>query len=285
MTGWDVPDGVGGDAGASMGGGRLGVGQVRAALAGAAEVLSALPQLIWAAGGAELGALLGELDRVAVLAGAGRVAVSLEAVARGEVAASQCASLAAWVGQHAPSLAGGGGAGQVARCVEEVGKPRLGAVKEAVLSGALAVPVALVVVCEFDKLRRRIVPDAEALVLQGLVRIGCEDGAREVRRLGPRLLAEHGADGEFQAEQDKAAGQLALSHPVAVQEGVWEYLLRADAEAKAVLEAAIGPLSAPWHPTGTRDPRSAQQRRGQALVEVCRRVRATTPDLRAGERL
>ena len=180
----------------------------------------------------------------------------------------------AWVGQHAPSLASAGGAGQLAKCAELIGKPRLHPVKEAVLSGELAVSAALVVVSEFDKLRQRIIPEAEALVLEGLVRIGSEDGAREVRKLRSRLLAEHGAEGEFQEEQDKAAGQVGLSHPMAVEEGVWEYLFRADAEAKAVLEAAIGPLSAPWHPNGARDPRSAQQRRGQALVEVCRRVTA-----------
>ena len=74
------------------------------------------------------------------------------------------------------------------------------------------------------------------------MRIGREEGAREVRKLRSRLLAEHGAEGEFQEEQDKAAGQVGLSHPMAVEEGVWEYLFRANAEAKAVLEAAIGPL-------------------------------------------
>ena len=251
-----------------------GLAQVRAALASTAELLRALPEVLWQAAGAELGSLLGELDRVAALAAAGRVAVTVEAVQRGEVAASQCASAAGWVGQHAPSLASAGGAGQVAKCAELLGKPRLHPVKEAVLSGELAVSAALVVVSEFDKLRQRIIPEAEALVLEGLVRIGSEDGAREVRKLRSRLLAEHGAEGEFQEEQDKAAGQVGLSHPMAVEEGVWEYLFRADAEAKAVLEAAIGPLSAPIHPDGGRDPRSAQQRRGQALVEVCRRVTA-----------
>ena len=41
----------------------------------------------------------------------------------------------------------------------------------------------------------------------------------------------------------------------------------------AALEAAIGPLSAPVPgPGGERDRRSVQVRRGQALVEVCRRA-------------
>ena len=215
-----------------------------------------------------------ELDQVAALAGAGRVAVTAEAVQRGEVASSQCASTGAWVAQHAPSLAGGGGAGQLAKCVEQLRRPILAPVRDAVLAGELSVPVALVVVSEFDKLRGRIIPEAEPLVLAGLVDIGVQDGAREVRQLRPRLLAEHGAPGELQDEQDRAAAQVTLSHPSCVDDGVWEYLLRVDAEAKAILEAAIGPLSAPWHPGGARDARSAAQRRGQALIEVCRRVTA-----------
>ena len=257
-----------------MAGGRLGLAQVRAALASTADLLRALPAVLWQASGADLGVVLGELDQVAALASAGRVAVTAEALERGEVASSQCAGTAAWVAQHAPALAGGNGAGQLAKCVEQLRRPALAAVKDAVLAGQLAVPVALVVVGEFDKLRGRIIPEAEPLVLDGLVAIGIQDGAREVRRLRPRLLAEHGAPGELQDEQDKAAGQVALSHPVATDEGVWEYLLRVGVEGKAIVEAAIGPLSAPVHHEGARDPRSAQQRRGQAMLEVCRRVTA-----------
>ena len=135
-------------------------------------------------------------------------------------------------------------------------------------------PVAQVVLSEFDRLREQIVPDAHELVLDGLIRIGIEDGAREVRRLRPALLARYGAADELQRDQDRAARLVALSHPVCTDDGVWLYRFTADAEAKAILEAAIGVLSAPWHPDGARDPRSAQQRRGQALVEVCRRVTA-----------
>ena len=48
-----------------------------------------------------------------------------------------------------------------------------------------------------------------------------------------------------------------------------------DAEGKAVLEAAIGPLSKPAPDAdGAPDRRPARQRRGQALIEVCRRATA-----------
>lgn len=237
-------------------------------------MLRELSHLLWQATGSDLSGLMTELDQVAALAGAGRVAVTAEAVQRGEVASSQCASTAAWVAQYAPSLASGGGAGQLAKCIEQLRRPILQPVRDAVLAGELPVPVALVVVSEFDKLRGRIIPEAEPLVLAGLVDIGVQDGAREVRQLRPRLLADHGAPGELQDEQDRAAAQVTLSHPRCVDDGVWEYQLRLDVEAKAILEAAIGPLSAPWHPGGARDARSAAQRRGQALIEVCRRVTA-----------
>ena len=201
-----------------------------------------------------------------------RVAVTAEALQRGEIADSQCAGTRGWVAQHAPSLSMG--AGQVAKVVEQTGSPALAPVREAVIAGRLPVPVALVVLSEFDKLRRRIVPEAETLVLDGLIRIGVEDGSREVRRLRPALLAKYGVADELQRDQDRAARLVSLSHAVCTDEGVWEYRFVADVEARAVLEAAIGPLSAPWHPDGQRDERSAQQRRGQALVEVCRRVTA-----------
>ena len=247
---------------------------VRDCLATSVEMLRELPRLLWQASGSDLSGLMTELDQVVALAGAGRVAVTAEAVQRGEVAGSQCAGTAAWVGP-ACAVAGRRSGGRAAdQCVEQLARPILAPVKDAVPAGELSVPVALVVVSEFDKLRGRIIAEAEPLVLAGLVDIGVQDGAREVRQLRPRLLADHGAPGELQDEQDRAAAQVALSHPRCVDDGVWEYLLRLDVEAKAILEAAIGPLSAPWHPGGARDPRSAAQRRGQALIEVCRRVTA-----------
>jgi hypothetical protein len=230
---------------------------------------------LWQASGTQLGELLELADRLAALAGGLRVAVTAEAAGRGEVAASQCANVAGWVAAHAPSLAHGSGAGQVARLVEQTArKPLLAPVLDAVVTGRLPVAVAQVVLSEFDRLRTRVVPDAHELVVEGLVQIGVAEGAREVRRLRPAMMARYGLADELQRDQDRAAGLVALSSGWAGDDGTWDYRLVVDAEGKAVLEAAIGPLSAPWHPGGVRDPRSSQQRRGQALLEVCRRVTA-----------
>ena len=51
---------------------------------------------------------------------------------------------------------------------------------------------------------------------------------------------------------------------------------RLDPEAGAVLTAALDPLSAPnpCDAGGGHDPRPAEQRRAQALIEICRRAAA-----------
>ena len=54
-----------------------------------------------------------------------------------------------------------------------------------------------------------------------------------------------------------------------------EYRLRLDPEGQAVLEAILGPLAAPQPSTEHgSDIRTSDQRRADALVEVCRRAAA-----------
>jgi hypothetical protein len=234
---------------------------------------------LWQVQGAELGSLLGQLDALAAVTCGARVAVVGEAEARGEIAASQAGSTAGWVVEHAPSLAAGNGAGQVARLVRECSRPGLIAVRASAISGAVSVPVALTVVSEFARLRPRLREEAAPTVLQGLLDMGIADGQRGVRSLRPALLAAHGADGEFQADADTAERLVSLSRPNSDELGALTYQLVLDPAGAAALEAAIGPLSAPVPgPDGERDPRSPQTRRGQALAEVCRRATS------AGER-
>ena len=88
----------------------------------------------------------------------------------------------------------------------------------------------------------------------------------------PRLLARYGLDGQLQAEQDAAKRFVALSQPRVDELGLAEYRLTLDVEGRAVLEAALGPLSAPQPVDGERDLRSSDQRRGEALVTLVRRA-------------
>ena len=228
---------------------------------------------LWQVQGGELGALLGELDALAAVACGARVAVVGEAESRGEITASQAGSTAGWVAEHAPTLAAGSGAGQVARLVRECARPDMTIVQAAAVSGQVSVSTALTVVSEFARLKPRLREEAAPTVLQGLLDMGIADGPKGVRSLRPALLAAHGADGEFQADADTAERLVSLSRPSTDELGALTYQLILDPVGAAALEAAIGPLSAPVPgPDSERDPRSPQLRRGQALIEVCRRA-------------
>ena len=63
--------------------------------------------------------------------------------------------------------------------------------------------------------------------------------------------------------------------------GITEYRMRLNPEARAVVEAAVNVLSKPHVVDGEPDPRTVDQRRGDALVQVCRRAIALTPALTA----
>ena len=148
-------------------------------------------------------------------------------------------------------------------------------VKDAVLSGVLPTRSAAVVVSEAEKLRPLLVDDAEPAVLEGLIEMAVREGPRGCRRLRPALLATHGLDGQLQSEQDRMKRFVALSQPQVDECGLAEYRLTLDVEGRAVLEAALGPLSAPQPIDGERDLRPSDQRRGEALVALVKRAVAS----------
>jgi hypothetical protein len=227
---------------------------------------------LWRAGGERLAAVLAALDSMVVAGEAARVVVTAEAVARGETGAGpQALSPVQWVRAHAPSTRAGG-AGNVVALAEAFAVPGNAPVKAAVLSGALPVRSAAVVVAEADRLRPLLAEGAEPAVLDGLITMAVQHGPRGCRMVRPRLLARHGLDGQFQGEQDAAKRFVALSTPRVDRLGLGEYRLVLDPEGQAVLEAALGPLSAPAPVDGERDLRPAQQRRGEALVQLVRRA-------------
>ena len=81
------------------------------------------------------------------------------------------------------------------------------------------------------------------------------------------------ACGKAVFDADTAERLVSLSRPSTDELGALTYQLVLDPVGAAALEAAIGPLSTPVPgPDGERDPRSPQLRRGQALIEVCRRA-------------
>src|SRR6478609_2168077 len=243
--------------------------------AAAREAFDGLGDELWRGGSAELEAVMGEIDQLVVAGEAARVVVTAEAMTRGETGSGALAlTPVQWVRRHAPSLKAGGAAAVVA-VAEAFAVPGNAPIKDAVLSGVLPTRSAAVVVSEADRLRPLLVDDAEPAVLEGLIKMAVREGPRGCRQLRPALLARYGLDGELQSEQDAMKRFVALSQPRVDECGLAEYRLTLDVEGRAVLEAALGPLSAPQPVDGERDLRSGDRRRGEALVALVRRAVAS----------
>ena len=241
----------------------------RAAVELACAALAGVEGELWSAGGAELGGFAGLLDELGARVDAARVEVVREAVDRGEAGAGRCGA-SAWLLDHSPSLRAGGSA-RVVRVAETAGDDRYAALVGAVREARVPLVTAAVVVEEFERLSPRLAVGADGPVLDGLVEVASWGRPTDVRGLRERLVARYGAEGEFQAEQDRAQEHRSLSQPFAEGTGLFEYTMVVDAEAKATIEAAVQGLSAPRPADGEPDRRPSGQRRMDALLEVVRR--------------
>ncbi len=250
----------------------------RAAIASARVALDGVSSVLADCAAADLPVLLGEVDALVAAGAAARIAVTAAAVAQGVVRSSQTASVAAWVATHAPSQqpAGAGTIAALSVRVAHGDDVVDGAVGDAVLTGSLAPEAAMEVIAQADRLLPVVRDECAPTVVDALVAMGVDQGRSGVRSVFPALLARFGRR-DLQRDQDAAAKRVALSRAVPDGAGTFLYKLTADPETKALLEAAIGPLSAPSPGRdGSRDERTLEQRRGQALREVCRRGSAST---------
>ncbi len=189
-----------------------------------------------------------------------------------------------WLADHAPSLRQGGLA-PVAKLADELTRHRaglstcgqisadhpLGIVWPDVAQGRVLPALAVGVLDEIDRLTPRLVEAAIPTVTRALVDLGVDAGLSSMRRLRPALLARYGQTGELERVHAALAAHAHLSTPRVESAELTEYRLAMTPEQAAILEAAIGPLSAPQpNPeTGERDLRSAGQRRVEALTEIC----------------
>src|SRR4051794_3533150 len=245
----------------------------RAVLVAVAPVLRRVLGRLHQAGSAELGPLFAELDQLKTLAEAAQVGVLDQALTRGDVKASDAASSAGWVRQWGTSYRAGGAAALV-RVAAAVAKPCNQLLADAVLAARVPVGNAAVALTEMQALLPRLTPTCAKTVLAGFVTIAESDGPREIRALRPQVIARYGRLAEFQRREDLLRHGRSLSQPYA-DDGMAVYRLRLDPEGQAVLEAILGPLAAPQPSTQTgSDLRSSDQRRAEALLEVCRRATA-----------
>ena len=139
-------------------------------------------------------------------------------------------------------------------------------------AGRLSVPAGGVLAAEWRQLAPLVEPPAAGAVLAGLAAVGQVDGSVRVRRLRPAMLARYGVGQLLQELQDRHAGLTVLSGGHDIGGGITQYWLRLNPEARAVVEAAINALSAPTITDEASDCQTVDQRRGDALVQVCRRA-------------
>jgi len=253
-----------------------GMAQLRESVAAAVAALKGISDVAFQLPSGEIGEVVAELGELVAFGNAGLVRMTAEAEQRGVVEASQSASTAGWLRDTVWHLQTGGSA-VVAKCAAIVRRHDLGGLADAVRSADVTPAVAVTIAAEFDKLAAELAELADGTggaVLNLMIDMGAEQGCGSVRQLRELLLAQYGRDGAFQDEQDGKRRQVGLS-PGRQDAGVFRYELTVDAQGRAVLEAAIGPLSAPVPgPDGEPDIRPVGRRRGEALVEVCRRATA-----------
>ena len=241
---------------------------VVAARAALVDVSAALA----AASADDLAAFLGEVDALVAAGTAARIALTAAAVSTGAVRTSQAGSVAAWVASHARSQQpkGAGTIAVLGQRVAEDNDPISFGIGASLLDGSLAPEAAMEVINQAERLLPVVRDECAMTVVDALVTMGTEHGPSGVRSVFPALLARFGRH-DLQRDQDAAAKRVALSRAISDGMGTYLYKFTADPETKALLEAAIGPLAKPSPGLdGSPDERTLEQRRGQALREVCR---------------
>lgn len=250
------------------------VARVRAAQ----EAVAALPSLVFQATGAELAEGLEALGELSAVAEGAEAAIVIDALDRGEPAASNPpVNAREWVAQHHRRYAVAG-AGRVAIVAQACRDPLHSILRDAVTSGRVSIATAMVILNEMRLLKPHLNPDAVDSVWDAFMTLGESHDHRTVRRLREELLARHGLDGEFEDTEARAKKGESLSLGREIAPGLFEYALRLCREGRATLEAAIGPLSAPTptpadeHGPAEPDLRPHDLRRAQALLALIGRA-------------
>jgi hypothetical protein len=244
----------------------------RTSVSAATQFLTGLSKAAVSVGNTELGPFFRQLDDLSRQLEAGRVALLGQALSRGVVAGSDCPTATSWVIQWAPSYRAGGAA-QLVKVTHATLAVRNAGLAAAVLGARVGVHNAAVALAEMDKLRPRLRDEALEAVWEGFIQIATDHGPQQIRELRDRLIATYGQQGDFQRRHDQHKHGVSLSQPMD-DDGMATYRLRLDPEGSQVLEAMLGPLSAPKPTPDCPDLRTSDQRRADALVDICRRAAA-----------
>jgi len=238
------------------------------------EQLAKLPSELWRTGNEGFAGIAAALDQLAVQVDCARVGLVAEAEARGVVDQSSSPSSAAWLMEHSFHLEPAD-ASRITKLTHLCALPKNQVMAAAVCGGTLTVRKAMTALRQLGRVEHDLAPGKREEALASLTLMAQTGYNANVVAVGRMLMALVGADRAL--EDDEAALKTLSSVRLSpLENGMTAISGQLDPEAAAVLSAALDPLSAPNPCTenGGRDLRPADQRRAEALIEVCRRAAA-----------
>ena len=243
-------------------------------LMAACEQVAKLPSELWRTGNEGFAAIVGAMDALSVQLECARVGLVAEAESRGVVDQSSCPSPAAWLMEHSAHLE----PADAARTVDlarACAQPRNQVMAAAVAGGSVTVRKAMTALRQLRQVEHALAPGKREEALGSLTQMAQSGYDRHVVAVGRYLMSVVGADRALE-DNEKALSTLKSLRLCPLDNGMTRISGQLDPEGAAVLAAALDPLSAanPCTENGGRDPRPADRRRAEALVEICRRAAA-----------
>ncbi len=264
------------------------LGQTVAGLTVALGHLGQLQKQLWASPSGELGALLGLLGELAARIDAAKVAVVREAATRGVIAESDCATPSDWVLTQSPPATQVKDAVTVARVAIAGAHPRWQRLDQAVLAGGVAPAMADAVMREFVKLHDSLDVSMHEDVLDALTQLAeAGHSTRDLTRARERLIAQYGQPGELDRMHQRLTARRSMSAFGRDLDGMYHAVLVLDPASHATIQPVLDALAAPVthtdeHGNPVLDERTPDQRRLDAMVEVCAAHQAAGSRVRLG---
>jgi hypothetical protein len=247
-------------------------------LTAAVEHLAKLPSELWRTGNDGFAGIAAALDALAVQVDCARVGLVAEAEARGVVDQSPSPSGAHWLMEHSFHLEPAD-ASRIVKLTHLCALPKNQAMATAVSGGTVTVRKAMTALRQLGQVEHVLAPGKREEALASLTLMAQTGYNANVVAVGRMLMALVGADRALE-DNETALRRLSSLRLAPLENGMIAISGQLDPEAGAVLSAALDPLSAPnpCDENGGPDPRPADQRRAEALIEICRRAAAAGGD-------
>jgi Domain of unknown function DUF222. len=238
------------------------------------EQLAKLPSELWRTGNDGFAEIAAAMDALAVQVDCARVGLVQEAQSRGVVDQSSSPSSTDWLLENSFHLEPAD-ASRTVKLAHLCALPKNQVMAAAVAGGTLTVRKAMTALRQLGQVEHALEPGKREEALASLTLMAQTGYDRNVTAVGRMLMSLVGADRSLERNETalRALNSLRLSP---MDNGMLRISGQLDPEAGAVLTAALDPLSAPnpCDANGGRDPRPADRRRAEALIEICRRATA-----------